>query len=248
MNSSIKNIFIVFKRELAGHFNSMLAYVFICMFVVLSMVMAFFFGGFIENQQATLAQSFFLWHPWLFMILPPAVGMRLWSEENRTGTVELLLTMPVAPWYAIVGKYLAAVAVIFLAILGTFPIVLTVERLGDPDWGPIWTGYLGSFLVASAGVAITCAVSAFTRSLVTCLVVSVVLCFALTLIGFSRTTDVLSDHIGGTMAGFFAGFSVMKHHTEMLRGVVTLQNMVFFASMIGFCLFVTSIVIRSRRS
>lgn len=248
MNSAFGNIFIIFKRELSGHFNSMLAYVFMFIFVALSMLMAFFFGGFIEYQQASLAQSFFFWHPWLFMFLGPAVGMRLWSEENRSGTIELLLTMPVAPWHAIVGKFLAAAAVIFMAIVMTFPIVITVGFLGDPDWGPIWTGYLASFLVAISCVAVTCAVSAFTRSLVACLVVSVALCFALTLIGFSRTTEILTDHLGGGVAGFLAGFSVMKHFQEMTRGVVTLQNIVFYLSLIGFCLFITSVVIRTKRS
>ncbi len=247
MNNALTNIWTVFKRELKSHFNSMLAYVFIIIFVVLAMVMTFLFGRFLERGDASLESQFFFWHPWLFMLLGPAVGMRLWSEENRTGTVELLLTMPIATWHAILGKFLAACTVIFLALFATFPIVITLFTLGDPDVGPIFVGYLASFLVAATYVAVTCAVSAFTRSLVTCLVVSVAICLSLTLLGFPMTTDFFADY-NTVLASFLSLSSPMGHFLEMIRGVVTLNDVVFYASIIGFCLFLTSVVIRSKRA
>lgn len=248
MNSAFRNILVIYKRELAGHFNSILAYVLIFIFVLLSMIMGFVLGAFLDRGDASLAASFLIWQPWLFLLIGPAVGMRLWSEEHRTGTIELLLTMPVAPWQAILAKFLASCTVILAALAMTFPIVITVCYLGDPDVGAIFTGYVASFLVASSMVAIACAVSAFTRSLVACLVVSFAICFALTLIGFDPITEAITDLMGGTVGEALSRLSMMSHFQDMARGAISLSNVVYFVSLIGFCLFVTSVVIRSKRS
>ncbi len=327
MNSAFRNILTIYRRELAGHFNSILAYVLIFVFALLSMAMGFVLGAFLDRGDASLAASFLIWHPWLFLLIGPALGMRLWSEEHRSGTIELLLTMPVTPWQAILAKFLASCTVILAALAMTFPIVITVCYLGEPDLGAIFTGYVGSFLVACTMVAIACVVSAFTRSLVACLVVSFAICFALTLIGFDPITQAITDlfgtfgealvrlspvsHIADIirgearlinivyfpfLIGFFflvnaflrtktarlvasltigiililigvnpfakaitkvfdaasgdvlAGLSMMSHFQDMTRGLIHLNNIMYFVSMIGFCLFVTSVVIGSKRS
>lgn len=246
----MRNIWIVFKRELKAQFNSMLAYVFIIIFVVLSMALTFWFRDFFDPnaQDASLEFTFFLWPPWLLMFLAPAVGMRLWSEEQRSGTIELLLTMPVATWQAIVGKYLAAVAVIGVALLCSLPIVFTVVYLGDPDNGTVWAGYIASFCYGAACLAITCAVSALTRSMVACLIISSALCFLLLLVGFPNVQDFFSDWLGGSIADSIASFSMYSHYNDMKRGVIAAENIAYFASLVGFGLFVTSVVIRSKRA
>ncbi|CAN5329710.1 ABC transporter permease subunit [soil metagenome] len=248
MAEATRNINAIFKREVGGYFNSPLAYVFIIIFVFLSMAFAFVVGNFIENQEASLTYSFFQWHPWIFMILAPAVGMRLWSEENRLGTAELLLTMPISPWQAIVGKYLAACLVLLLSLVLTFPIVVTVGYLGDPDYGVIWSGYLGSFLVACSALAVTSVVSAFTRSQVVCLIVAVCVCLLLILSGFPPIVTFLRDVGGGWLAGLFQGASFLYHANDPNRGLFRFENLVYFLTVIGFCLFTTAVVIRTRRS
>ena len=250
MKGAFRNIWIVYKRELKSHFNTMLAYVFIVIFVALVMALMFLIADFFNpnRQDAALAGPFFSWHPWLFIILAPAVGMRLWSDEHRTGTIELLLTMPIAPWHAIMGKYLAALSVIAFALLGTFPAVITVAYLGDPDNGAIWAGYIASLLLAAGCLAITCAVSAFTRSLISSLVVSVALCFVLILIGSTPATVFITDVVSGGFAEFIASFSMMSHFEDMVRGVISLNNFVFYVSLIGFCLFLTSTIINTKRT
>ena len=248
--SAPRNIWIIFKRELKAQFNSMLAYVFIVIFVVLAMALTFWFRNFFDpgGQDASLEFTFFLWPAWLLMFLAPAVGMRLWSEEHRTGTVELLLTMPMAPWQAIVGKFLAGLAVITLAIICSFPIVITVSYLGDPDNGKVIGGYLATFLYGAACLAITCSVSAFTRSVVACLIISVTICFLMLLLAVPPVQDYFTDLLGGGLSDAISSFSMFSHYNDIKRGVVTLPNIAFFASLIGFCLFLTSIVIKTKRS
>src|SRR5687767_6325249 len=162
MSVAVANIKTIAKRELGAYFSSPVAYVFIVIFLLLCGIFTFILGGFFQRGQANL-ESFFLWHPWLYLFLVPAVGMRLWSEERRLGTMELLLTMPLTTWQAIVGKFLASWAFLGLALLLTFPVVITVNWLGDPDNGVIFAGYLGSFLLAGAYLAVSCMTSAMTR-------------------------------------------------------------------------------------
>jgi ABC-2 type transport system permease protein len=246
--SAIRNIWIVFKREISSHFSSMLAYVFIAIFVGLSTSLAFLFGRFFQTQEASLENSFFVFHPWLFMILGPAIGMRLWADEHRLGTIELLLTMPVKAWHAITGKYLASCAVVALALVMTFLMVVMVGRLGEPDYGIIWASYLGSFLVGASCLAITCAVSAFTRSLVACLVISVSICFGLVVLGIPDTVRFLAQNVGNTLAEAARSLSITGNYFDIVSGMIRLKALIFYASLIGFCLFLTSVVIRTKRS
>src|SRR5215213_7571900 len=163
MNSSFGNVKTITKRELTAYFASPVAYVFIVIFLLLAGFFTFNAGYFFERNQANL-EAFFQWHPWLYLFLVPAVGMRLWSEERRMGTMELLLTMPITAWQAIVGKFLASWLFLIIALALTFPIIFTVSYLGDPDGGTIFTGYLGSAFLAGAYLAITCLTSALTRN------------------------------------------------------------------------------------
>ena len=248
--SAFKNIWIVYNRELKAQFNSMLAYVFIVIFVLLSMSLTFLLDDFFapNAQDASLENTFFRWPMWLLMFLAPAVGMRLWSEEQRTGTIELLLTMPLAVWHAIVGKYLAALSVITIAILFTFPVVITVAYLGDPDNGTVWGGYLACIFYGGGALAITCAVSALTRSSVACLIIALSLCFGQLLIAIPPVLEYAADNWGGAVADVLGSLGTWAHYTEMKRGVISFSNVVFYLSMIGFCLFLTSVVIKSKRS
>ena len=189
--SAIRNIWIVFKREITSHFSSGLAYVFIAIFVALSTSLAFLFGRFFQTQEASLTGSFFVFHPWLFMILGPAIGMKLWSDEHRLGTIELLLTMPVKAWHAITGKYLASCCVVAIALAMTFLMVTMVAKLGDPDFGVIWASYFGSLLVGCSCLAIICVVSLFICSFVVCLVILVSICFGFVVFGILDTVRFL---------------------------------------------------------
>jgi len=252
----MKNIWVVFKREVQAYFLTPLAYVFIFIFLTLAMSLCFVFGRFLEGEDASLDYAFFQFHPWLFMILGPAIGMRLWSEENREGTIELLLTMPISTWQAIIGKFLAACLVLVAALLMTFPVVLTVNYLGEPDTGKIISGYIGSFLVGCATIAVTCLVSAFTRSQVICLIVSVVFCFFLVLLGAPQLLEFLRnipasgflDTLRLAALEIADGFSLMSHGNRLFGGVLRLDTAVFFAAFIAFCLYATSAVIRSKRA
>src|SRR6266478_6465634 len=179
MNSWI-NIKAIMKRELGGYFTSPVAYVFLVIFLLLTGFFTFTVGNFFERSEASLV-SFFTWHPWLYLFLVPAAGMRLWSEELRLGTMELLLTMPVTPWQAILGKFLASWLFLLIALALTFPMVITVAYLGHPDFGRILSGYGGSVLISGAFLAITCMTSALTRNQVISFILSVVICLFLIL-------------------------------------------------------------------
>ncbi len=157
----MKTIWTIARRELGAYFSSPVAYVFIVIFLLLTGFFTFMVGRFFERGSADLL-TFFVWHPWLYLFLVPAVGMRLWSEELRLGTMELLFTMPVTTWQAILGKFLASWLFLLIALVLTFPIVVTVEYLGHPDLGRILSGYGGSFLMAGAFLAITCMTSSLT--------------------------------------------------------------------------------------
>ncbi len=242
----MRNIGIIFKRELSAYFNNPLAYVLIIIFNVLSMGLTFRIGRFLELNDASLT-SFFLFHPWIYMIFGPAIGMRLWSEEHRMGTTELLLTMPITAWQAIMGKFLAACVVLAAALVSTLTIVITVYQLGTPDGAMIFSGYLGSFLVGAATIAITCAVSAMVRNQISCLLISVVICLALVLAGFPSVTDFLRQTLPW-LADAGNAVSFWWHQSEMARGLVRMQSLVYLLSLIAFSLYLTSVIIRSKRA
>ena len=241
------NIKTITKREVSSYFTSPVAYVFIVIFLLLSGFFTFMIGGFFERGEASLV-SYFPWHPWLYLFLVPAVGMRLWSEERRLGTMELLLTMPITTWQAIVGKFVASWIFLALALFLTFPVVITVNYLGDADMGPIFCGYIGSLLLAGGYLAISCMTSAMTRNQVVSFIVSVVICLIMILAGWPPVTNMFVRWAAPWLVNIVAGFSVMPHFEGFHRGVLDSRDIVFFLSIIGFSLFGTSVIIRSHRA
>ncbi len=248
MNEATRNIWTLSKRELGGFFASPVAYVFIVIWLLLVGIFTFMLGGFFESGEASLTWSFFRWHPWLYLFLVPAVGMRLWSEERRLGTMELLLTMPITPWQAIVGKFLASWIFLIISLALTFPVVWTVNHLGSPDLGAIFTGYVGSALLAGSYLAITCMTSAMTRNQVISFIVSVVLCFIMLMLGYDKLTELLVRVLPGWLYDAVTSFSFLTHYFNMQRGVIDSRDLVYFGSVIGFSLFSTSVIIRNLRA
>jgi gliding motility-associated transport system permease protein len=238
---------IILRRELEGYFTSPVAYVFLVIFLLLTGFFTFTAGAFFERGEASLS-AFFGWHPWLYLVLVPAVGMRVWAEERRAGTIELLLTMPITTWQAIVGKFLASWLFLGLALVLTFPVVLTVNVLGEPDNGAIAAGYVGSLLLAGAYLALTCMTSAMTRNQVVAFILSVVICLFLILAGFSPVTDLLARWTNSTVVDTVAAFSVITHFDGFQRGVLDSRDLIFFLSVIGFALFATGVIIRGHRA
>lgn len=247
----LDNIWAVFKREFLAYFNSPVAYVIVVIFLLSTMGFAFLFGDFLRTNNASLTQSFFFWHPWIYIVIAPAVGMRLWSEEQRLGTLELLITMPISPWHAILGKYLAAAVVWFVALCLTGTIVGTVFYLGNPDPGPIMSGYVASYCYALACLAVTSAASAFTRNQVVCFIVSVALCLLLTLIGYPPVVDSILKTLPGWGEGLVkavAYTSFMDHFYDMTKGIISIRDLVYFASVIVIGLIITDQALRSKRA
>ena len=233
------------KRELASYFASPVAYVFLVIFLLLTGFLTFTAGAFFERGEASLG-AFFAWHPWVYLVLVPAVGMRLWAEERRAGTLELLLTLPVTAWQAILGKFLACWLFLAIALALTFPVVVTVNVLGAPDNGAILAGYLGSLLLAGAYLAITCLTSALTRNQVIAFILAVVACLFLILAGFSPVTDLLVRWASPAVVDTVAAFSVVTHFDGFQKGVVDSKDLLFFVSVIGYSLFATGVVLRNR--
>ena len=243
----MRNILTIAKRELRGYFSSPVAFVFIVIFLLLAGFFTFMLGGLFERGEASL-QAFFVWHPWLYLFLVPAVGMRMWSEERRLGTIELLLTMPVTPWQAIVGKFLASWAVVALALALTFPVVITVNYLGHPDNGVILAGYIGSLLMAGAYLAISAMTSAMTRNQVVSFIVAVVLSLFLILAGYPPVTNLLIAWAQPWLVDAIAACSVMTHFESIQKGVLDSRDVLYFASVMVFALFTTGVIIRAHRA
>jgi ABC-2 type transport system permease protein len=239
-------ILTIAKRELTSYFTSPVAYVFLVIFLLLTGFFTFTAGNFFERGEASLA-AFFGWHPWVFLVLVPAVGMRLWAEERRSGTLELLLTMPITTWQAIVAKFLASWIFLAVALALTFPAVITVNVLGAPDNGVIVAAYLGSFFLAGAYLAISCMTSAMTRNQVVAFILSVVICLFLIIAGFNPVTDLLVRWASPAVVDTVAAFSVITHFDGFQRGVIDARDLVFFLSVIGFALFATGVIIRGHR-
>lgn len=239
----------VLKRELGGYFLTPVAYVFIVIFLVLTGVFTFAqgLGGFYERGQADLA-PFFGFHPWLYLFLVPAVSMRLWAEERRSGTIELLLTLPVPTWAAVVGKFLAAWVFVGIALALTVPVWITVNVLGDPDNSAIVTAYLGSFLMAGGVLAIGAAVSATTRSQVIALVVSASACFVLLIAGHPPVQDLLASWAPASVAETIAGFSLLTRFESLSKGVVAARDLVFFLSLIAVALAINGVVVEAKKA
>ena len=244
----MKSIWTITKRELAGYFNSpVAAYVFLVIFLLMTAAFTFLIGQFMDRNQATL-QPFFMWHPWIYLFLVPAVGMRLWSEERRQGTMELLLTLPISLWHCIIGKFLASWIFLTLALVMTFPIWITVNYLGDPDNSVIIASYIGSFFLAGAYLSITSMTSAFTRNQVISFILSVVICLFLVLCGWPPVTDVVETLAPRSVVEFVVAFSVMPGIEQFNNGQIDSRAVIYFLSVIGFPLFATSIIIRGLRA
>ena len=243
----MKTVWTLVKRELGGYFTSPVAYVLLVIFLLLTGFFTFTAGNFFERGEASLA-AFFGWHPWLYLVIVPAIGMRLWAEERRSGTIELLFTLPIATWQAIVAKFLASWLFLALALFLTFPAVLTVNVLGEPDNGAIFAGYVGSFLLAGAYLAVTCMTSAMTRNQVVAFILSVVVCLFLVLAGFNPVTDLMVRWASPALVDTVAAFSVVTHFDAFQRGVIDARDLVFFLSVIGFALFATGVILRGHRA
>jgi ABC-2 type transport system permease protein len=236
----------VARRELAGYFATPVAYVFIVIFLMLAGALTFTLGGFFARGQADLG-PFFTFVPWLFLFLVPAITMRLWAEERRLGTIELLLTLPLPQWQAVLGKFLAAWAFCAIALALTFPLVLTVNYLGEPDNGVIAAGYLGCLLVAGAYLAVGAAMSAMTKNQVIAFVLAVAVCFLFAAAGSPVVTEFLSQRVPA-LAELARALSITERFNNFTRGVIALRDVVFFLSLMGFFLFANAVVIDHRKA
>ncbi|MCB1717684.1 MAG: ABC transporter permease subunit [Candidatus Competibacteraceae bacterium] len=240
-------ILTIFRRELASYFATPVAYVFIVIFLILAGALTFYLGNFYERGQADL-QPFFSFHPWLYLFLIPAISMRLWSEERKSGSIELLLTLPVTMLQAVLGKFLAAWVFAGLALALTFPIWITVNYLGNPDNGIILAAYLGSFLMAGAFLAIGTCISATTRNQVIAFIITVMICFLFLLSGFDLVLDVFSGWLPQWLVDTVASFSFLTNFQAISKGVLDLRNVIYFVLVIAFWLMASAVVIDSKKA
>ncbi len=237
----------IFKREFKSYFESPVAYVFMVVFLVLMGFLTFNVTNFYERQLADL-QPFFLWFPWVFLLLIPASCMGLWADERRSGTIELLLTMPITMTEAILGKFLAAWAFIAIGVAMTFPIIITTCFLGSPDIGVIITGYIGTVLMAGAYVSVGMLTSSMTRSQVIGFVLALVVCLFLIIAGWPPITNFLVSWAPAWLIETVAAFSFMPHYESMQRGVLDLIDVTYYISVMVFFLTATHVVVDSRKS
>jgi ABC-2 type transport system permease protein len=240
----MRNILIIARRELGGYFATPVASVFIVIFLVLQGALTFNLGNFLDRNQADL-QPFFAFLPWVFLLLVPAVTMRLWAEERRLGTIELLLTLPITRAQAVLGKFLAAWAFCAIALLLTFPFVITVNVLGRPDNGVIACGYLGALLVAGAFLAVGSALSAATKNQVIAFVLAVAVCFVFAVASYSLVTDFLGTH-SPVLSEIALRIGVLDRFQDFTRGIISLRDIIYFASFIGFFLFLNTVILEQR--
>jgi ABC-2 type transport system permease protein len=243
----MRNVGIIMRRELASYFATPLAYVFILIFLVLANAFTFYLGGYYERGQADL-DPFFTFHPWLYLFLIPALSMRLWAEERKSGTIELLMTEPLTLWEAVCGKFLAAWVFTALALALTFPLWLTVNYLGKPDNGVILAAYLGSLLLAGGFLAIGSCMSALTRNQVVAFILAVVVCFAFLLAGFPLVLDVFRSWAPVSLVDAIASLSFLAHFESIQKGVIDVRDLLYFAMLIGFFLFATVIALELRKA
>jgi ABC-2 type transport system permease protein len=237
----------VMRRELKSYFLTPVAYVFIVIFLILSNTFTFYLGNFYERSQADL-MPFFNFHPWLYLFLVPALSMRLWAEERKSGSIELLMTLPIELWQAVLGKYLAAWLFTALALALTFPIWITVNYLGDPDNGVILAAYVGSLLMAGGFLAVGSCISAATKNQVIAFILSVVACFVLLLSGFSMVLDLFSAWAPQAIVDTIASLSFLTHFASISKGVIDMRDLVYFALLIGVMLYANAIVLELKKA
>ncbi len=243
----MRNIRIIAKREFMSYFATPLAYIFIVNFLALTGAFTFYVGRFFTNEQANLV-AFFNYHPWLYLVLIPAIAMRLWAEERKTGTIEILMTLPVSTTEAVLGKFLAAWAFSGLALALTFPIWITVNMLGDPDNGVIVASYLGSFFMAGAFLSMGSCISAMTRNQVIAFIVAATVCFLFTMSGLELVLNFFRAWAPELLIRTIASMSFLTHFSSVMKGVIELRDIVFFTSLIVFWLFANIIVIDIRKA
>ncbi len=237
----------IMKRELAAYFATPLAYLFILLFLALAGGFTFYIGGFFERGQADL-ESFFLFHPWLYLFLMPALAMRLWAEERRSGTIELLMTLPVTMTRVVVAKFLAAWLFAGIALALTFPVWITVNYLGEPDNGVILAGYLGSWVMAGAFLAIGAAMSALTKNQVIAFVLAAAACFFFVMTGVDLVVSPLRAIAPPQLVEIVASFSFVSHFTQLTKGVVSLSTILFFGSVIVVSLVINALLAELKKA
>lgn len=237
----------LFRREFQGYFRSPIAYVFIIIFLLAAVGTTFFLGGLYDSNQASL-ESFFIYLPWLYLVLVPAVGMRLWAEERRSGTIELLFTLPVTMTEAVLAKFLAGWLFLAIALFLTFPLVVTVNYLGSPDNGVIALSYLGSLLMAGSYLAISCFTSAMTKNQVVSFILGVVICFFLVLVGWGVFTDALGAFLPVWAVDAISNFGFMPHVTPISRGILDTRDLLYFLSVIFVALALNTLVLSQRKT
>lgn len=248
MNSA-RICFSIIKRELRAYFESPVAYVFLVGFLLLVGFLTFSVAHMFEARMADLGR-FFQWHPWVFLLLVPAATMSLWAEERRSGSIELLLTMPITMTQAIIGKFLAAWIFMTIAVLLTFPVVITTRylALGDVDPGPIVGGYIGSILMAGAYVSIGVVTSSMTRSQVISFVISLLVCLLMLLAGWEPVIGFFVQWAPASIVEWVASLSLMPHFESMQRGVIDLRDVGYYIGVIVFMLFTSHIVLENRKT
>jgi ABC-2 type transport system permease protein len=241
------NVSTIFRREFASYFATPLAFVFIVIFLILVGVFAFYIGSFYERGQADLA-PFFSYHPWLYLFLIPALSMRLWAEERKAGTIELLMTLPVTLWQAVLGKFFAAWSFAGVALALTFPMWITVNYLGDPDNGTIVAAYIGSFLMAGGFLAIGACISAATRNQVIAFIFTVVVCFLFLLAGFALVLEIFEGWAPQPIIDAIASLSFLTHFTSISKGVIDFRDLLYFGTLIAAWLAANAIVLELKKA
>ncbi len=243
----MKQLPVVFKRELASYFATPLAYVFILIFLVLSGVFTFYMGGFYEGGQADL-KAFFSFHPWLYLFLVPALAMRLWAEERKSGSIELLMTLPITRFDAVTGKFLAAWVFAGIALLLTFPMIITVNYLGEPDNGAIITAYLGSWLLAGSYLAIGSCMSALAKNQVIAFILAVSACFLFIVSGFPMVLDAFTSWAPQWLLDAVASLSFLTRFEAISKGVIDLRDLLYFITLMAAWLAATAIVVDLKKA
>ena len=247
MNNYLKKIYIILDRELRGYFRTPLASIFLLVFLALSSGMTFFLGRFFERDQADLT-AFFSWHPWLFLVLMPAIGMRLWAEERRSGTIELLITLPVTNTQLVVGKFLASWFFTLIALILTMPIWITVNFLGDPDNNVIFISYIGSWFMAGAFLALTSCLSVLTKNQVIAFIRSSISGFILIMAGFNLVLSAVRSWSPNWITETISSMSFLSHFTRIQMGVFDLSTLVFFISMMILCLWINVQLVQLKKA
>ena len=247
MNKYLKKTFIIFDRELKGYFRTPLASIFLLVFLALSSGMTFFLGRFFERDQADLT-AFFAWHPWLFLILMPAIGMRLWAEERRSGTIELLMTLPVTNTQLVIGKFLASWIFTLIALILSMPIWITVNYLGNPDNNVIFISYIGSWLMAGAFLALTSCLSTLTKNQVIAFIISSISGFILVMAGFGLVLSAVRSWAPIWLTETIRSMSFLSHFNRIQMGVFDFSTLLFFVSMIVFCLWINIQLVQIKKA